>query len=328
EDGMLRAAFLDDSHPLPAVGLPADLLGPFAALVHDAASPGDHPIPAATEPWAAGTDLTGHPVAGHRAGEATSGPSGDQTAPQTAPQTGYRTGHHSGGPAPVVGASAAAAIDEDTPVQPLPVIAGPAMTAQPPDDPGLDEAVAAWWGGAIQPPRVALLGPVEVPAPGQYPTHRTRVCQELVVFLAAQGAAGADAAEITRRLWPQQEVPPTLRTAVIMSVRRWLGTGPGGEQWLSEAVPDGRYRLQEGLLVDWHLFRRLRTRGERRGAAGVPDLRAALRLVRGAPLPEAGQRAGLRVPYSWLPGSPFAPELIVAGVTDTAHRLVDLSLAT
>src|SRR5690606_40013731 len=104
--------------------------------------------------------------------------------------------------------------------------------------------------------------------------------------------------EITRGLRPPEEVPPTLRTAVIMSVRRWLGNAPDGEQWLSEAVPDGRYRLREGLLVDWHLFRRLRARGERRGAPGAADLRAAFRLVGGAPLPAAGRPAGPRVPYS------------------------------
>src|SRR5690606_32903133 len=273
DDGMLSAAFLDDSHPLPAVGLPAELLQPFADLVGDAASPADQPIPPAPEPWAAGTDLTGNPTGDQR--DDLTGDSGAAAAPAV--------------PAPRAAEPAAPALDADTPVQPLPVITTP---AGPPDDPGLDEAVAAWWAGAIQPPRIALLGPVEVTASGQYPSHRARVCQELVVFLAARGADGAEGTEVTRAPWAQPGAPPTLRTAVIMSVRRWLGNAPDGEQWLSEAVPDGRYRLREGLLVDWHLFRRLRARGERRGAPGAADLRAALRLVRGAPLPEAGRPAG------------------------------------
>jgi hypothetical protein len=151
-----------------------------------------------------------------------------------------------------------------------------------------------------------------------------------VVYLAACGERGASTGEVSRQLWPTQQVDPTIRTAVIMSVRRWLGTDAGGEPWLSEATPDGRYRLRDGLLVDWHLFRRLRARGERRGRAGGEDLRAALRLVNGPPLPDAGELAGAsaRVPYSWLPGSPLQPELVVAGIVDTAHQLVDRCLAT
>jgi hypothetical protein len=114
-----------------------------------------------------------------------------------------------------------------------------------------------------------------------------------------------------------------------MNVRRWLGSGPDGQPWLSEATPDGRYRVRTGVLVDWHLFRRLRTRGERRGPAGTTDLRAALSLVQGPPLQDAAELAGAspRVPYSWLPGSAIQPELILAGILDAAHQLVELSLA-
>ena len=156
------------------------------------------------------------------------------------------------------------------------------------------------------------------------------MCQELIVYLAAVGDEGADGAEISRQLWPHQPVRPTVRTAVIMNVRRWLGTGPDGQPWLSEAVPDGRYRLRGGTLVDWHLFRRLRARGERRGLAGIEDLRTALQLVRGAPLADATDlaEASARPPYSWLPGSAIEPALLLAGVVDTAHQLVDLCLQT
>lgn len=282
EDGQLSAAFLDESHALPAASLPAHLLGPLVELVQEANDPADHPIPPAEEEWAAGTDATGG------------------TLIEAVPVAHNGNGNGALPPGPEL------------------------------DDPGLDEAVAAWWRGPVQPPRVAVLGPIEITAPGQSPTDRARVCRELVVFLAARGEQGASATEINGHLWPNTEVPATVRTSVIMSVRRWLGTNLDGEQWLSEATPDGRYRLRGGILVDWHLFRRLRTRGERRGLAGAEDLRAALRLVRGLPIPEAGEPigSGTRVPYSWLPGSPFAHELIVAGVVDTAHQLVDLCLAT
>jgi hypothetical protein len=155
------------------------------------------------------------------------------------------------------------------------------------------------------------------------------VCRELVVFLATHAKQAASAADLSQALWPGQEVDPAVRTAVLTSVRRWLGTGPAGRPWLTEADPDGRYRLESGVLVDWHLFRRLRTRAEHRGAAGYADLRTALRLVRGAPLADVEELAGagIREPYSWLPGSPVAPELVLAGIVDTAHQLVELSLA-
>ena len=202
------------------------------------------------------------------------------------------------------------------------------VVREPNDDPDLDVAVTEWFRESTQPPRVGLLGPVQVTAPGSLPNHRQRVCQELIVYLAMVGDEGADAAEISRQLWPLQPVRATVRTDVIMNVRRWLGSDAEGQPWLSEAVPDGRYRLRGGVLVDWHLFRRLRARGERRGPAGAEDLRTALQLVRGAPLADAHDlaEASARPPYSWLPGSLIEPALLLAGVVDTAHQLVDLSL--
>jgi hypothetical protein len=348
EDGMLTAAFLDESHIVRAVGLPADLLGPLTELVHEAATSADHPIPPAQERWAAGTDATG----GHTTTYTGTTYSADPYPPDPYPPDPYPPDPY---PGDAYGGDQALA--SDTPIRPLPVVAGAGAhrlenartnhtgttgttgttgangahhaSSHEDTDAELDVDIAAWWRAAGQPPQVALLGPIEVTGPGQPPSHRARVCQELVVFLASRGDSGAAAAEITERLWPHQDLPATIRTAVIMNVRRWLATGPDGEQWLSEAVPDGRYRLRGGLLVDWHLFRRLRTRAERRGRHGTEDLCAALRLVRGAPLQDAGQLpgVGVRVPYSWLPGSSFAPELIQAGVIDTAHQLVDLSLA-
>ena len=309
DEGLLKAGFLHDSHPLPAVALPEQLLGPLADLLRGAAAPDrDHPVPPAAEPWAAGTDATGgiRPAPGPTRSVARNGDSG-----------------------------AGDALRDDTPIQ-LPIIrpvppAVPDRDGPAPDqDQSLDADLAAWRGQADQPPRVSLLGPVQLAAPGPPPTHRARVCQEMVVYLAACGERGAGADEISHRLWPTQQVRPTVRTAVIMNVRRWLGAGPDGQPWLSEATPDGRYRVRPGLLVDWHLFRRLRARGERRGPAGAEDLRTALGLVQGPPLQDAGELAGAspRVPYSWLPGSSIQPELILAGIVDTAHQLVELCLAS
>jgi hypothetical protein len=101
-----------------------------------------------------------------------------------------------------------------------------------------------------------------------------------------------------------------------------------GEPWLPDATSDRRYRLRDGYLLDWHLFGRLRTRGESRGPAGVSDLRQALSLVRGAPLAGAdiAYSAVARNPYVWLPTSEVQPHHLASAVVDTAHRLVELRL--
>jgi hypothetical protein len=328
DQGLLKAGFLDDSHRLLAAALPEHLLGPLANLIRDAAVPEqDHPIPPASEPWARGTDATGGTLRpGTNGGAGISDALGGDTPIQLPVIVPNRPALLPPALPPVAAPGRAAT---PPPAVTLTLAAAPALRDRRPD-PELDQDRASWLRGDDQPPRIALLGPVQLFAPGPPPSHRARVCQELVVYLAAGGERGASGEEIARQLWPTHQVLPTVRTDVIMSVRRWLGTGADGEPWLSEATPDGRYRLRDGLLVDWHLFRRLRARGERCGLAGGADLRAALQLVHGPPLRDAGELAGAsaRVPYSWLPGSAFQPELILAGVVDTAHHLVDLSLST
>jgi hypothetical protein len=293
DEGLLKAGFLHESHPMPAVALPEHLLAPLADLLRNAADEQDHPIPAATEPWAGDTDATGSILL---------------------PEPPKVTGHTANGGGGVVLRSVE-----------LPII-GPNVY----EDPALDEVVAEWMVNSDELPRIALLGPIRVAAGGPPPSNRARVCRELIVYLAACGDRGADPGEIARHLWPNRTVQPTVRTEVLANARRWLGTAPDGGLWLPEAGADGRYRLRSGILIDWHLFRRLRTRGERRGLAGAEDLRTALQLVRGAPLADAEQHASgsVRVPYSWLPGSAIQPELILAGVLDTAHELVSLSLTS
>lgn len=77
-----------------------------------------------------------------------------------------------------------------------------------------------------------------------------------------------------------------------------------------------------------HLFRRLRSRGESRGPAGISDLRQALALVRGAPLAGAdiAYSPTARNPYVWLPTSDIPPHHLASAIVDTAHRLVELCL--
>jgi hypothetical protein len=211
---------------------------------------------------------------------------------------------------------AEAALRADTPVLPVPVLD---RTVAGDLDGDLDR-----WRNAVG-PRVAILGPVGVTAPGPAPTRRQRACREMVVFLAAAGRAGATAEEIIRHLWPQDPPPATVRTEVIADTRQWLGEDDKGRPWLDETDAGGRYRLRECVPVDWHLFCRLRSRARHTATSG--DLVSALRLVRGAPLQDVWEPVGTRRSYGWLAGSPFAPEVIVAGVIDTAHELVECALA-
>ncbi|GIF74190.1 LysM peptidoglycan-binding domain-containing protein [Asanoa siamensis] len=196
------------------------------------------------------------------------------------------------------------------------------------NDPSLDADVRRWIEGDPTSPRIAILGPVTVEAPGRVPSERVRFYAEIITYLAARGERGATTDAFDDALWPGQHVKPASRRVDVSRARRWLGQTDDGEPWLPDATADRRYRLREGYLLDWHLFRRLRSRGESRGPAGARDLRQALALIRGAPLAGAdiAYSAVARNPYTWLPTSDIQPHHLTSGVVDTAHRLVDLCL--
>ncbi len=76
------------------------------------------------------------------------------------------------------------------------------------------------------------------------------------------------------------------------------------------------------MLIDLDLFRRLRTRAQARGAAGMPDLLSALKLVTGQPfsnLRDAG--------WSWLLDEERAHETATFAVVDVAHIVVSDALS-
>ncbi|MEN3308889.1 MAG: hypothetical protein V7603_5091 [Micromonosporaceae bacterium] len=198
-------------------------------------------------------------------------------------------------------------------------------------DPSLDADIRAWSDGDPNDPtrpRIAILGPVTVEAGGQLPSERLRFYAEIVTFLAARGKRGVTTEQFDEAMWPGQQVKATSRRVAVARARSWLGNTPDGEPWLPDATADRSYRLREGYLLDWWLFRRLRARGESRGPAGANDLRQALALVRGVPLAGAdvAYSAVARNPYPWLPKSDIQPYHLASGVVDTAHRLVELCL--
>ena len=247
-------------------------------------------------------------------------------------------------PAPPLTAPPPAAPPASVPPATAAPAAAPSVTAPPPStapaataapavtpaaDPHLDEDLRAWHADDPGRPRVGVLGPVQIRADGVPPEHRRRLHEELIVYLAQRGPLGADAATVSQALWPDGGDTGTVTQLLVARARQWLGTDPGGNPWLADLGPDLAYRLAEGYLLDWHLFRRLRARAETRGESGAEDLRAALRLVRGAPLAGAERPGGpgRRNPYPWLPESDIAPDHLVAAVVDTAHRLAELCLA-
>ena len=195
-------------------------------------------------------------------------------------------------------------------------------------DPTLDTDVRAWTDVHPSRPRIAILGPVTVEASGKEPIERPRFYAEIIVYLAVQSAHGVGTDRFEEALWPGQQVKAASRRVAVARARRWLGETPDGEPWLPGAISDRRYRLREGYLLDWHLFRRLRSRGESRGPAGATDLRQALAFVRGAPLAGAdvAYSSAARNPYVWLPTSGIQPHHLASAIVDTAHRLVELCL--
>ncbi len=195
-------------------------------------------------------------------------------------------------------------------------------------DPTLDNDVRAWNDADPTRPRIAILGPVTVDASGHQPAERLRFYAEIIVYLAARGSRGATTDQFDEALWPGQQPKATSRRVAVARARRWLGETPDGQPWLPDATADRRYQLREGYLLDWHLFRRLRSRGESRGPAGTGDLRQALALVRGAPLTGADVAYSpvARNPYVWLPTSDIQPHHLASAIVDTAHRLVELCL--
>jgi hypothetical protein len=148
---------------------------------------------------------------------------------------------------------------------------------------------------------------------------------------------GATTAEDLRALAPLvptrvraelENADPTL-DADVKSVRDWLGANPRtGEKHLPDARQStaakargvGVYQV-DGLLIDADLFRRLRVRGEARGADGITDLSRALTLVGGQPFDQL--RTG---GWSWLHEGDRLDQHMLCAVVDVAHMVTTSAL--
>lgn len=190
-------------------------------------------------------------------------------------------------------------------------------------DPNLEADVAAWNDPNSPRPKVRLLGRITVTATGTLDESKPRLAwnTEVAAYLATH-PGGVQASTFAAEFYPNDspEVSGDKVRKAAMSVRTWLGTDPTtGDPYLPKSKSVGvpgvtRYQVNE-LLVDADLFRRLRLRALARGADGIEDLWAALRLVTGRPF-DHDRNGG----YSWL-AEQHDDHIFAAMIYDVAHTV-------
>ncbi|MFB7512893.1 LysM peptidoglycan-binding domain-containing protein [Streptomyces sp. NPDC056144] len=187
--------------------------------------------------------------------------------------------------------------------EPRPAPNEPAIAAAPDvDTTDPDNAVD------LQAPEIQVLGPVAVTgikASG----HGPKLAQ-LAAYLHFKPGRRSDTvreAMDPRSPWGV----PTLQTR-ISQLRNSLGSDSAGALYLPRDR-SGTYTLSPKVRTDWDRFLHLAERGLRRGpSAGIPDLEAALALVRGVPFGGS--------PPAWA--AVHHQEMLVR-IIDTSHTLAD-----
>ena len=188
-------------------------------------------------------------------------------------------------------------------------------------DPNLDADLDAWFADDCDLPRLTLLGPVGARTRGDAlaVARRKPYFTELLAYLGTRpyGATPAHLADAFGITVGRARID-------IKTVRDWLGVNPRtGEKHLpnaresaaAKAAGIGVYQV-DGLLIDADLFRRLRVRGEARGADGITDLRRALTLAGGQPFDQL--RTG---GWSWLHDGDRLDQHMLCAVVDVAHMV-------
>lgn len=194
----------------------------------------------------------------------------------------------------------------------------------------LDADVAAWFDPDCDRPRLSLLGPIHARVgPGGNPgaaSKRRAFYAEVLTFLALNPLGVSTDQLITAFGGSPSDVRKHLTI-----VRAWLGADPATDQrYLPDAHESPAAKMRGtgvyqvlGVLVDLDLFRRLRVRGQARGAEGLADLQRALTLVEGEPF--AGQRDG---GWGWLADGVRIDQHILCGIVDVAHLVTMAALTS
>ena len=304
---------------LSANQLPYEEALGLSQMLGQAAAAADEPMPAAAgdQPWQAYCDAAGSLLAQHTLPRAGLGERPAQRGEQLAtsllplPDQSYL--------------DAAATTADD-----LATLAPRALATLRPKveeaDPTLDQDVAAWLDSGTDLPRLTLLGPVELRAHGELEKNRVGFYTEIVAYLATC-ENGATSAQFETAF----NLAPTRARSDIRIARNWLGVNPRtGRKHLPDALKSksgkargiGVYELED-VLVDADLFRRLRVRGEARGADGMADLATALSLVSGAPFDQLRADG-----YEWLSEGARIDHHLICATVDVAHILTTHALAT
>ncbi len=128
-------------------------------------------------------------------------------------------------------------------------------------------------------PTLLLLGPVELlGAAGPVPPRAGKQCLEYCGWLLER--PGTTAMQMGTAL----QVAEGTRRSNMSRLRTWLGSDPTGAPYLPDAY-SGRIVLHPSVSSDWQRLQILTAVGINRASDGT--LRAALELVRGAPLADA-----------------------------------------
>ena len=165
--------------------------------------------------------------------------------------------------------------------------------------------------GAVLHPILQLIGPVELlGAAGDPPPRAGKQCLEYCAWLLEHPGTTAQA------MAAALVVAEGTRRSNMSRLRGWLGSDALGEPYLPDAYT-GRIVLHPDVSSDWLQLQVLTTGGVNR--AGTESLKAALHLVRGAPLADAA-------PGQWH----WAEELrtdIISCLRDIGVELADRALA-
>ena len=199
--------------------------------------------------------------------------------------------------------------------------AAPAVQAA---DPDLDEDLARWDSPVPVAPKVTLLGPVTVRTLGDATAtaHRRPYYVEFLAYLALH-PNGVTAEKLAEDLC----IRPQKARSDLSIIRRWLGQNRAGKPYLPRAQQthqDGvpaTYAL-DGVLCDLDLFRRLRARGQSRGAEGMADLVSALQLVSGEPFTDLRKDG-----WGWLLEGERLDHIMTAAIVDVGHIVTTHALA-
>jgi LysM domain len=304
---------------LVANQLPSGEAAGLSQMLAQAAVGPDEPMPAAAgdQPWqgfcdAAGSLLPEHTVPRREEGDRPPA-TDDEPATSLLPLPDRR----------YLDAGATTAADLATLAPRAPTTLRPAVEEA---DPTLDRDVAAWLDPDTDLPRLTLLGPVLLRAHGTLEKNRVGFYTEVVAFLATR-ENGATCVQFETSL----NVAPARARSDIRLARNWLGVNPRtGRKHLPDALKSasgvargiGVYELED-VLVDADLFRRLRVRGQARGADGIGDLSMALSLVSGTPFDQLRATG-----YEWLTEGVRIDHHLVCAIVDVAHLVTTHALAT